>query len=121
MSEEDFTKFVWCENHGESLQSILNADIYDRHRRKSIKFKVERNMRINGQQLEIKEYYVTQRSGLIAWIKTDPRLVTEIHRRAAKAALREFKTCTFIPKIARERKAGVDKILLEYKKENKDF
>ena len=56
--------------------------------------------------------------GYIAWIKTDPRLVSEMHRRAAKAALREFKTCTYIPKIARERKAGVDRLLLDYKKEN---
>merc|ERR1711954_336618 len=43
------------------------------------------------------------------------------HRRAAKAALREFKTCTFVPKIARERKAGIDKLLLEYKRLNPDF
>merc|ERR1711954_281073 len=121
MEEDEFTKFVWSYNHDETVQTILNADKYDRHRRKTIKFKVEKHMRINGKQLEIIEYYVTQKKGLIAWIKTDPRLVTEIHRRAAKAALREFKTCTFVPKIARERKSKVDELLMEYKKQNKDF
>merc|ERR1711954_245745 len=121
MEEDEFTKFVWSYNHDETVQTILNADKYDRHRRKTIKFKVEKHMRINGKQLEIFEYYMTQKKGLIAWIRTDPRLVTEIHRRAAKAALHDFKTCTFVPKIACERKSNVDELLMEYKKQNKDF
>merc|ERR1711954_235965 len=121
MEEEDFTKFVLCDNRHESVQSILSADKYDRHRRKSIKFKVERNMRIQTTQLNIIEYYITQRKGLIAWVKTDPRLVTEIHWRAAKAMLKDFKTCTYILNIARERKNCIDKLLLDYKTENKDF
>merc|ERR1711954_49948 len=72
-------------------------------------------------QLNILEYYITQRKGLIAWVKTDPRLVTELHWRAAKAMLKDFKTCFYIPKIARERKNCIDKLLLDYKTENKDF
>merc|ERR1711954_507932 len=121
MEEAEFTKFVWSFNCEETMQTILNADKYDRHRRKTIKFKVEKHMRINEKQLEIVDYYITQKKGIIAWICTDPRLVTEIHRRAAKAALRDFKTCTFVPKIARERKAKVDELLMEYKRLNKDF
>ena len=35
--------------------------------------------------------------------------------------MKEFKTCTFISKIARDRKARVDSLLMEYKKYNKDF
>merc|ERR1712081_43692 len=121
MEEAEFTKFVWSYNREESVQTILNADKYDRHRRKTIKFKVEKHMRINEKQLEIVDYYITQKKGIIAWIRTDPRLVTEIHKRAAKAALRDLKTCTFVPKIARERKSKVDELLIEYKKLNKDF
>ena len=30
MEEDDFTKFVWCDNRNKSLQSILNADKFDR-------------------------------------------------------------------------------------------
>merc|ERR1711954_185164 len=100
----DFSKFVWCKNRAESIQTILFADKYTRHRKKAIKFKVERNMRVNSSQIKIFYYYLTQRGGLIAWIKIYPRLVTELHRRAAKAALKEFRMCTFIPKIACERK-----------------
>ena len=43
-------------------------------------------------------------------------MVIELHKRAAKAKLKEFRTATYIPKIARDRKNAVDKILLEYKK-----
>merc|ERR1712243_390074 len=45
----------------------------------------------------------------------------ELHKRSAKAKLKEFRTATFIPKIARDRKTAVDKILLDYKKQNSDF
>merc|ERR1712081_113057 len=121
MEEDNFSMFVWCENRDESIQTILFADKYPRHRQKAIKFKVEKNMRVNSKELEIFEYYLTQKGGLIAWIKTDPRLVSELHRRAAKAALKEFRTCTYILKITRERKYCVDQLLLEYKKTNKDF
>merc|ERR1711954_242735 len=51
----------------------------------------------------------------------DPRMVVEIHRRAARSSLKDFKTCTFIPKIAHDRKAKVDSLLMEYEKLNKDF
>merc|ERR1712081_76034 len=53
--------------------------------------------------------------------RTDPWLVSEIHKRAAKSALRDFRTMTYIPKIARDRKARVEALLMDYKKENKDF
>merc|ERR1712112_149911 len=71
--------------------------------------------------LEIQDYYFTTKGGIIAWVRTDPRLVTEIHKRAAKSALSEFRTCTFVPKLARDQKSKIDNILMGYKKENKDF
>merc|ERR1711954_276009 len=119
MEIKDFRKFVWDKR--ESDQSVLFADKYDPDRRKSIKFKVERHLYVNSQQIDIQEYYVTTRGGLIAWCKLDPQMVIELHRRSAKAKLKEFRTATYIPKIARDRKGSVDKILLEYKKENADF
>merc|ERR1711954_509306 len=66
-------------------------------------------------------YYVTTRGGIIAWCKLDPRMVIELHKRSAKAKLKDFRTATFIPKIARDRKSAADKVLLDYKKENSDF
>lgn len=54
-------------------------------------------------------------------MKLDPRMVSEINRRAAKAALKEFRTTTYIPKIARDRKNALDKLLMEYKRDNQDF
>merc|ERR1711954_192590 len=47
--------------------------------------------------------------------------VSEIHRRAAKSRLKDFRTTTFIPKIARDRKAKIDGLLMGYKTDNQDF
>merc|ERR1711954_627510 len=109
------------ENREENDAAILNAIKYDRNQRKEIKFKVEWNIYVNRSQIDIEDYYITNNKGLIAWIKLDPCMVGEIHRRAAKASLKDFKTCTFILKIARDCKARVDSLLMEYKKHNKDF
>merc|ERR1712081_3497 len=122
MELEDFKKFNWSDvRKDESETTTLYADIYDRHRRKAIKFKVEKHLHINTRQIEILEYYVTKKKGYIAWVKLDPRMIAEIHRRAAKAAIREFRTTTFVPKLARDRKARIDELLMEYKKTNSDF
>merc|ERR1711954_578796 len=91
------------------------------HRRKAIKHKVESNIRINGEQLDIEDYYVTNNKGYIAWVKTDSRLVAEIHRRAAKSQLSSFRTTLYVPKAARDRKTAIDRLLMGYKKENSDF
>merc|ERR1711954_406595 len=122
MELEDFKKFIWSDvRKDESETTTLYADIYDRHRRKAIKFKVEKHLHINTRQIDILEYYVTKKKGYIAWVKLDPRMIAEIHRRAAKAAIREFRTTTYVPKLARDRKAQIDELLMEYKKINKDF
>merc|ERR1712082_229872 len=77
--------------------------------------------RIHRDQLDIEDYYVTSKNGIIAWVKTDPRLVIEIHKRAAKAQIKDFRTTNFVPKFARDRKAKVNNILMGCKRENKDF
>merc|ERR1711954_400937 len=38
-----------------------------------------------------------------------------------RASIKDFRTTTFIPKLARDRKAAVDRILMDYKKVNQDF
>merc|ERR1711954_513079 len=88
---------------------------------KAIKDKVEKNIHINTQQLLIDEYYITSKGGIIAWIKTDARLVSLIHQRAAKSSLKSFRTTLYIPKLARDRKASADRLLMAYKKTNDDF
>merc|ERR1711954_6758 len=45
----------------------------------------------------------------------------EIHIRAAKSQIKEFRTTTFVPKIAWDRKAKIDGLLMGYKKENQEF
>ena len=116
-----FKKFIWCNKREVNDLSLLNADTYDKNRRKAIKFKVEKNMRVNSKQLEIFEYYLTQKGGLIACIKLEPRVVTEIHRRAAKAANVHLRSVTFVPKLARDCKTAIDKLLMEYKRQNNNF
>merc|ERR1712081_73100 len=74
-----------------------------------------------GDQLNIEDYYITMKNGIIAWVKTDFRLVSEIHKRAAKSQIKEFRTTNFVPKFARDRKTKIDGLLMGYKKENTDF
>merc|ERR1712081_99774 len=121
MDIADFRKFIW--SHKEPLQdsSVLFADIYDRNRKKAIKDKVKKNIHINREQLMIDDYYITTKGGIIAWIKTDARLVSLIHQRAAKSSLKSFRTTLFVPKLARDRKSSADRLLMAYKKTNEDF
>merc|ERR1712081_42554 len=92
-----------------------------RDRRRAIKDKVERFARIHHEQLNIEEYYITTKNGIIAWVKTDSRLVTEIHKQAARSQIKEFRTTNYVPKFARDRKTKVDSLLMGYKKLNTDF
>merc|ERR1712081_88617 len=92
-----------------------------RDRRRAIKDKVERFARIHREQMGIEEYYITTKNGIIAWVKTDERLVVEIHKRAARSQIKEFRTTNFVPKFARDRKTKIDSLLMGYKKLNTDF
>merc|ERR1712081_164195 len=92
MSVEDFRKFIWSHKETLSENAVIYADIYDNDRRKAIKYKVEKNVNINREQMNIDDYYITSKGGYIAWVKTDRRLVSEIHRRAAKSSLKSFRT-----------------------------
>merc|ERR1711954_142487 len=121
MTINEFRKFIWSPKRPVNDVSVINADIYDNDRRKAIKWKVEKFLHINSDQLTIEDYYITSKGGYIAWIKTDPRMINEIHRRAAKASIKDFRMTTFIPKLARDRKAGADRLLMDYKKVNQDF
>merc|ERR1711954_205377 len=121
MTINDFKKFIWSSKEDLSDNSILFVEKYDKGRRISIKFKVEKNIRINGNQLEILDYYITTKGGCIAWVKADARLVNEIHKRAQKSALKDFRTTIFVPKVARDRKGCIDRLLMGYKKQNGDF
>merc|ERR1712081_41546 len=112
---------IWSHKEDLSENSVVYADKYDKNWGMAIKHKVKRNIKINGDQLEIEDYYVTNKKGYIASIKTDSRLVAEIHRRAAKSALNSFRTTLFVPKSARDPKATIDKLLMGYKRENTDF
>ena len=112
MTLEEIRKHVWSYKGVISESSLLNADMFDNDRRRAIKDKVERFLRINGEQLIINDYYFTSKGGYIAWVKTDPRLVAEMHRRAAKSAIKDFRTMTFIPKLACDRKSTLNKLLM---------
>ena len=114
-------KCVWCDNKSESDHTIINAHKYDDSRIESIKIKVESNMHINKQQIKIFSYYFTTKGGLTAWFETEEFMVKEILKRAQTAQSKNFKTAIFVPKLARDRKASIDKLLLAYKKENDDF
>merc|ERR1711954_52053 len=121
MTLEEFRKHIWSYKTEVSDTSMLFAEMHDKDRRRAIKDKVEHFARIHRDQLIIEDYYLTTKNGIIAWVKTDSRLVTEIHKRAARSQIKDFRTTTFVPKFARDRKGKVDNILMGYKKENRDF
>ena len=112
MTLAEIRKHVWSYKGEISETSLLYADMFDNDRRRSIKDKVETYLRINGEQLVIHDYYFTSKGGYFAWVRTDPRLVAEMHRRAAKSAIKDFRTMTFIPKLACDRKSTLNKLLM---------
>merc|ERR1711954_299620 len=69
----------------------------------------------------IQDYYITTKGAIIAWIRTDPRMVIELHKRTARAPSKDFKTSNYIPKLAHDRQTSVTKMLMDYKKVNGDF
>merc|ERR1711954_441004 len=102
-------------------RTILNADNYDNNRVEAITAKLEQSAYINKRQIVIHDYYFTTSKGLIAWVKLGKVLVDEIHARAIRAASKNFRTITYTPKLARDRRNSLDKILLEFKKNEPDF
>merc|ERR1711954_218808 len=121
MTIEEFRRHIWSYKTEVSDTSLLFAEMHDKDRRRCIKDKVERFARIHRDQLIIEDYYLTTKNGIIAWVKTDSRLVTEIHKRAARSQIKEFRTTNYVPKFARDRKGKVDNILMGYKRQNTDF
>ena len=101
--------------------TILNAHKYDEDRIESIKIKVQSNLHINKQQINIYSYYFTTKGGITAWVETDEYMVKEVLKRAQTAQMQDFKTAIFVPKLARDRKTSIDKLLLAYKKNHNDF
>merc|ERR1711954_615863 len=96
MSVDDFRRFILSHKETLSENSVIYADIYDNDRRKAIKYKIEKNVNINREQMSIEDYYITSKGGYIAWVKTNRRLVSEIHRRAAKSLLKSFRTALYV-------------------------
>ena len=121
MDIQDIRRCVYCDDKRESDQTLINADRFDKARRNAIKIKFEKYAHINQCQIDITSYYFTTKGGLIAWVRLDPLIVKEIHRRAVKSASKNFRTAHFIPAIARNRKTAADKILMDFKKLNPDF
>lgn len=121
MDIEDIRRYTWSYKVKESDQTILNAHCYNDNRLEAITAKLEQSAWINKRQITIQEYYFTTAGGLIAWVKLGKVLVDLIHSRAITASSRNFRTITFTPKLARNRRTSLDKILLEYKKKDSDF
>merc|ERR1712081_150504 len=113
--------YTWSYKVKESDVTILNAHCYNDNRLEAITAKLEQSAWINKRQITIQEYYFTIAGGLIAWVKLGKTLVDLIHSRAITASSRNFRMITFTPKLARNRRTSLDKILLEYKKQDSDF
>ena len=94
---------VWWQDKKESDNCLINKDRFDK------------------QHITIKDYYFTTKGRLVPWVKLDPVMVNEIHRRAIKASSKNFRTTNFIPNVARDRKLCIDKILIAFKRDHEDF
>ena len=116
MEMHEIKGFLWRGDSQETNQSIINADRYNPNCKKALKF-----LYINKTQNDIKSYYFTTRGGHICWVKLDPTLIVEKHRRAAKAATNDFRTATYISRLAGDRKTAIDRLLMDFKSSNPDF
>ena len=121
MTMAEVRKCAWCDKKSESDHTIINAHKYDEDRQESIKIKVQSNLHINLQQINIYSYYFTTKGGITAWVETDEYTIKEILKRAQTAQMQDFRTAVFVPKLARDRKTSIDKLLLAYKKNHTDF
>ena len=72
---EELQKYIWCKfRKQETDQTLLFAHRYDKDRRETIAHKIEKFLWIHSSQVEILEYYMTNRNGIIAWMKLDRRM-----------------------------------------------
>ena len=94
---------------------------YDKARKQTINHKIEKFLWIHSSQVKIIDYYITNRNGIIAWVKLNRRMTNAIFRRASQSASKEFRTSVFVPQLARDRKACLDRLLLEFKEKNSNF
>ena len=58
---------------------------------------------------------------VVAWVETTENRVQEVFKRAAQLNNKSFKTKVFVPKMACERKADIDKIMLDIKTKHPDL
>ena len=116
MEEEDWLPYLYEDDRTLAWASILNSDVYFENRVCAIKGKIEVFAKIHTKDMLILDHYVTTTGQVVAWVKTTPNRVQEIIRRAATIRNDRFKTKIFVPKMARARKADIDKTLLDVKK-----
>merc|ERR1711954_120852 len=98
-------------------QRFLMVKCFMKTKNCAVRGKVKVYAKIHVQDMLIEELYVTTTNQVIAWIKTTPNRVAEIFRRASQIQNEHFKTKVFVPKLARQRKIDVEKLLLDTKKQ----
>ena len=90
MSMQEIREFVYCEDKKCTDYTLINADRFNRHQKNAIKFKCQKFLYINKRQKESISYNFTIKGRLIAWVKMDPLMISEIHKRVAKNSSNDF-------------------------------
>ena len=115
MEEDDWLPYFFPEERKLPWSTLLNGAVYDENRKEAVKGKIEIFAKIHCGDFMIKNLYVTTNNQVVAWIESTENRVRELFKRAAQVNNKKFRTKVYVPKMARQRKNDIDKILLDIK------
>ena len=121
MEQEDWLPYFFPEERNLPWSTLLTGAVYDENRKQAVRGKIELQAKIHCGDFLIKSLYVTMNGQVIAWIESTENRIRELFKRAAQINSRSFKTKVYVPKMARQRKADIDKLLLGIKEKVTDL
>ena len=121
MEQDDWLPYFFPEERLLPLATLLTGIVYDENRKQAVSGKIELQAKIHCGDFLICNLYVTMIGQVIAWVEATENRVQEVFKRAAQLNSKNFKTKVFVPKLARERKSDIDKIMLDIKTNQPDL
>ena len=121
MEQDDWMPYFFPEERNLPWSTLLTGAVYDKNRKQAVRGKIELQAKIHCGDFLIKSLYVTMNQQVIAWIESTENRIRELFKRAAQINSKSFKTKVFVPKMARQRKADIDKLLLGIKEKVPDL
>ena len=108
-------QFIWPWLGSQTENEMLHDSKNITAREECIKYLIEFHCRINSEDINIYEHYITSTTGVIMWFRTDKHIAQAIYKAAPKMRTDECQIQLYIPDVARDRKRHIDRLFMEYK------